>query len=44
MNVLRARLQGERKLDSEIDDILKEKRAKKEGEICNECKQNVSAS
>jgi hypothetical protein len=44
IKMLRARLQGEGKLETEIDDILKEKESAKQGEVREECKQNISAS
>jgi hypothetical protein len=44
LKTLRARLQGEGKLEPEIEDIVKEKTSAKEGEIRAECKKNLSAS
>ena len=44
IKMLRARLQGEGKSESEIDDVVKEKELTKESEVREECKQNISAS
>lgn len=44
LRMLRARLQGEGKLEAEIDDVIKEKQLEKQSEVLDECKQNISAS
>ncbi len=42
--MLKARLEGEGRLETEIEDILKEKESTKQAEVFEECKQNISAS
>ncbi|MGA7934852.1 MAG: hypothetical protein WCA35_15005, partial [Kovacikia sp.] len=44
IKMLRARLQGEGKLETEIDDVIKEKESAKQGEVREECMQNISTS
>jgi len=42
--MLRAKIQREGKLDTEIDDVLKDKESVKQSEIRDECKQTILAS